>query len=48
MLEPMRSPGPAFVVVYGMPEDMDESHVPTCLVQASKELGKPEDKERFR
>ena len=46
--EPMRSPSSASVVVYGVPEDLDESHVATCLVQGSEELVKPEDRERFR
>ena len=30
--EPMRSPSSASVVVYRVPEDLDESHVATCLV----------------
>ena len=33
--------------VYGVPEDLDESHVAKCLVQGSKELVKPEDRKRF-
>ena len=48
MPEPMRSPSLASVVVYGVPEDLDERHVATCLVQGSEELVKPEDRERFR
>ena len=39
--EPMRSPSLASVVVYGVPEDLDESHVATCLVQGSEEVVKP-------
>ena len=46
-LEPMRSCSSAFVVIYGVPEDLDESHVATCLVQGSEELVKPEDREHF-
>ena len=46
--EPMHSPSLASMVVYGVPEDLNESHVATCLMQGSEELVKPEDKERFR
>ena len=46
-LEPMCSPSSAFVVVYGVPKDLDESYVATCLVQGSKELVKPEDRGHF-
>ena len=47
MPEPMHSPSSASMVVYEVPEDLDESHVATCLVQGSKELVKPEDREHF-